>query len=114
MRTGGKREASGSKCLSVASQDLGGGAVYQGLHLGPWRSTPNTSHFCVWETNSPFCCCSPNLFQFLFVCVWARVHMCVCVCTHALACGDHSLKTGATSPTLFTEVGGSLRQTQAH
>ena len=71
MRTGGKLEASGSKRLSVASQDLGGGAVHQGLPLGRGTAPKHIPLLCLGDC--PFCCCSSNLFQFVCVCV------CVCV-----------------------------------
>lgn len=49
MRTGGKLEASGSKRLSVASQDLGGGAVHQGLPLGRGTALKHIPLLCLGD-----------------------------------------------------------------
>lgn len=103
MLTGGKRGASGSQCLSLASQNLGGGAGHQGLRLGG-GAAPQTHPTSVFgRPDSPFCCCSSNLFQ--SVCGWGWgntcTHWCVCTCL-----------TRLTSSALFTEV-GCLSQTQS-
>lgn len=83
MLTGGKRGASGSQCLSLASQNLGGGAGHQGLRLGG-GAAPQTHPTSVFgRPDSPFCCCSSNLFQ--SVCGWGwGEHMYTLVCVHML------------------------------
>lgn len=80
MHMGGKREASGSKRLSVASQGLGGGAVLQDLRLGhgtAWASLPKAPHFCVWETETLLLLL---LFKSVFIFLFFVCGVCVCVC----------------------------------
>lgn len=104
MHTGGKREASESTRLSVASQGLGRGAVRQGLGLGQGTARANLPKhpaFVFGRLTPSFCCCSSNLlffFQFFFdvwcVCMYACLFSYVRARVAACACGGPSWVAG--------------------